>query len=315
MNSERQFNEQLTVWKASGLTKSQIIINEAEYMLGWPYVWGAVGAPCTVAKREYYMGRSQISSADIELIRKHCQVLNGSKGSCTGCKYFPHEERTDINDCQGFVKMLHKAVGITLSGGGCTSMWNDSRNWTEKGVISNMPKDKVCCVFQWNSEKKNMQHIGEYIGNGQIIHCSTEVKYGKTTDRAWTHYAIPKGLDGGVPVWRPTIRKGSQGEDVKYCQEILDDLGYDIGSYGADGKFGAKTKAAVQAFQRDHELNPDGVVGPLTWEALEAAKPEGELYTVTIPHLTKPVAEALVQQYAGASKEKEEEYEDEQSGL
>jgi peptidoglycan hydrolase-like protein with peptidoglycan-binding domain len=35
-----------------------------------------------------------------------------------------------------------------------------------------------------------------------------------------------------------------------------------------DGIFGAKTLAAVRAFQRSRGLTVDGVVGPLTWGAL-----------------------------------------------
>ena len=38
-----------------------------------------------------------------------------------------------------------------------------------------------------------------------------------------------------------------------------------------DGIFGAKTLAAVRAFQRSRGLQVDGVVGPLTW---------GRLFTV-----------------------------------
>ena len=64
------------------------------------------------------------------------------------------------------------------------------------------------------------------------------------------------------------IRKGSKGEDVRQCQEILDRLGYDLGSCGVDGDFGKDTLAAVKAFQQDRGLVVDGIVGKMTWREL-----------------------------------------------
>ena len=61
-----------------------------------------------------------------------------------------------------------------------------------------MPLNAVCCVFQYNSSEKNMQHTGLHIGGGQIIHCSGKVKQGSTKDKTWTHYAIPKGMQEKV---------------------------------------------------------------------------------------------------------------------
>ena len=50
------------------------------------------------------------------------------------------------------------------------------------------------------------------------------------------------------------------------------DLGYDVGSNGADGDFGGDTQKAVIKFQQDKGLKKvDGKVGPETWEALCAA--------------------------------------------
>jgi Putative peptidoglycan binding domain len=57
-----------------------------------------------------------------------------------------------------------------------------------------------------------------------------------------------------------TIRSGDRGSDVAELQTKL--------GLPADGRFGAATEAAVEAFQANRNLTPDGVVGPKTWAAL-----------------------------------------------
>ncbi len=308
MKSYVEVDRLISQWKAEGLSRQDIVRKTAEACMGWPYAWGAVGAECTPEKRRYYMGRSSIGPGDAELIRKRCQVLNGSKVSCRSCKYFPGGEKTRINDCQGFVKQVFSAAGIRLTGGGCTSMWRNDSLWQEKGGIGDLPKDWVCCVFKYIASTGKMDHIGIHIGGGDIIHCSVEVKAGKVTDKGWTHYAIPVGMDGDAPPpepgKHPTLRRGDSGSEVAECQRILLKRGYDLGAYGADGKFGAKTEAAVKAFQRDNGLAADGVCGPMTWAKLDAAEVETR-YTVTIPHVAKAKAEELLRLYPGATREKE----------
>jgi hypothetical protein len=66
----------------------------------------------------------------------------------------------------------------------------------------------------------------------------------------------------GVPAPRPTIRRRAKGPLVKQIQSKIGVI--------VDGNFGAKTEAALRAFQRAHGLTPDGIVGPKTWKALDA---------------------------------------------
>jgi peptidoglycan hydrolase-like protein with peptidoglycan-binding domain len=66
----------------------------------------------------------------------------------------------------------------------------------------------------------------------------------------------------------PTIRKGSHGNPVRRAQKRLTLGGYDTG--GVDGIFGARTEAAVKHFQKDRGLTQDGIVGPNTWNEIDA---------------------------------------------
>jgi hypothetical protein len=61
----------------------------------------------------------------------------------------------------------------------------------------------------------------------------------------------------------------STGDSVEQLQVILKELGFDPGP--ADGNFGPLTQTAVVAFQTANGLDPDGVVGPITAGALNAA--------------------------------------------
>ena len=71
-------------------------------------------------------------------------------------------------------------------------------------------------------------------------------------------------------VSRAEVRPGSRGSDVVALQQRLVALGYQPGTI--DGDFSAETTAAVIAFQTAKGLPADGVVGPSTWAALNAAQ-------------------------------------------
>jgi peptidoglycan hydrolase-like protein with peptidoglycan-binding domain len=68
----------------------------------------------------------------------------------------------------------------------------------------------------------------------------------------------------------PLLRLGSEGRQVKRLQRLLRQQLLPEPAK-VDGDFGQITGAAVKAFQEFHGLAPDGIVGPLTWRALETA--------------------------------------------
>jgi hypothetical protein len=64
------------------------------------------------------------------------------------------------------------------------------------------------------------------------------------------------------------LKEGSKGEQVTKLQNLLRGFGYQL---KADGIFGSTTKAMVTSMQASRGLAKDGIVGPLTWNALSKA--------------------------------------------
>ena len=94
----------------------------------------------------------------------------------------------------------------------------------------------------------------------------------------------PGGVTGGVAGWpRPypsaPLQQGSRGDNVYYIQELLNVINrYNsaIPAVEADGIFGPATRDAIYAFQNAYGLTVDGIVGPLTWEKLNAVYGDAE---------------------------------------
>jgi peptidoglycan hydrolase-like protein with peptidoglycan-binding domain len=57
-----------------------------------------------------------------------------------------------------------------------------------------------------------------------------------------------------------------EGPAVERLQERMQALGFYYGE--VDGIFGLATEDAVRALQRNFAIDPDGVVGPVTWTVL-----------------------------------------------
>jgi N-acetyl-anhydromuramyl-L-alanine amidase AmpD len=80
---------------------------------------------------------------------------------------------------------------------------------------------------------------------------------------------VPAPIPNKDPAGRPTLRRSAAANPIFLVQELQKKLGF-VGLQ-VDGDFGPLTEAAVRRFQRQHELVPDGIVGPKTWEVLSRA--------------------------------------------
>ena len=100
---------------------------------------------------------------------------------------------------------------------------------------------------------------------------------------------------GTVPP-NSVLRQGSRGPDVitlQYLLDVISEYYPGIPAPAQDGIFGSGTRQAVIAFQQIMGLQPDGIVGNLTWKALYDAylginqnippqKPEGGADTYVV---------------------------------
>lgn len=79
--------------------------------------------------------------------------------------------------------------------------------------------------------------------------------------------ALPEpNTRGGTRASHSQLSIGSTGEEVTLLQTYLNKLGH---TCAVDGIFGNETQAAVAAYQGKKGLDQDGIVGPLTWDALD----------------------------------------------
>jgi peptidoglycan hydrolase-like protein with peptidoglycan-binding domain len=70
-------------------------------------------------------------------------------------------------------------------------------------------------------------------------------------------------------VANPTIKLGSRGSAVRLAQRRLKARWYYDPPGRVDGWFGPKTERAVKWYQRDRNLDDDGIIGPRTWARLD----------------------------------------------
>lgn len=83
----------------------------------------------------------------------------------------------------------------------------------------------------------------------------------------------PPTLPPTNPFPNVLLRQGSTGENVRTLQTMLNKarVRYNaIPLLAVDGNFGPMTNTAVRTFQLYHGLTVDGIVGPITWNALNS---------------------------------------------
>lgn len=229
----------------------------------WGYIWGEAGGVWTQAEQD--------------AATREKTVLYGQRW--VGRK---------VADCSGLLAWAVRTLGAIIYHGSNT-IWNSYTDPDHRGAIAGtITIPPGAAVFQVNNGRRT--HIGLYIGGGKCIEAQgTQTGVVESDISAWDEWAELLVKYGGellkvdydlsyetLEIMPQTLRKGDSGSLVQTLQNGLIEAGYDVGTKGADGHFGTATQSAVRKFQTEHNLNPDGIVGPLTWAALKAVTEDDE---------------------------------------
>lgn len=209
------------------------------------------------------------------------------------------EHAKRVSDCAGLAEGVYE-----INTGECVntkarfiySQW--CTNIKGKGMIPAKYRVPGACVFWSDSSAGSIHHVaylekpvvsGKPDGDWYIIE-ARGVMYGVVRTKLYSRkpnyygwmekYYDYSGVNGNTTTANNTVettpvtrllKNGKEGDDVKALQEMLIELGYDCGKWGADGDFGDATELAVKAFQKANGLEVDGIVGEKTSAALTAA--------------------------------------------
>ncbi len=188
---------------------------------------------------------------------------------------------TRVWDCAGMAEGIYQIYSGTCVNTKARYIY---ANWCSvKGSGMIPPKKRIpgAAVFWSNSGASSIHHVG-YLwkpvqegkpeGDWYIIE-ARGVMYGVVKARLlsrkpnyWGYmdkyydYSDSVAAEEPAPVTlgSRTLMNVSEGDDVKQMQTGLIRLGYDLGSWGADGDFGDCTEMAVKQFQKDHGLEATG---------------------------------------------------------
>lgn len=165
----------------------------------------------------------------------------------------------------------HNHTGIYLGNG---QVFEDTTGWgTRKAIISEINskgerfyKGKKNLKWTYHGKLNCIDYSGEpapvnqvrilqvYMNEQWNCGLAEDGHFGPKTSAACSKHNLYKGIKAIIM--------------VRWLQQRLIQLGYDVGNSGVDGSFGPATKRAVEKFQKNNYLGIDGIVGKATYKAL-----------------------------------------------
>lgn len=159
-----------------------------------------------------------------------------------------------------------------LDNWGFSELTGEFDTWLAQWGVSSPTRD--CTIWQWGGEKKSWQGHADgvdmnicYVDYPSIISGDTPTPK-PDPEPTPTPTPTPTPSGGTCMVDCKILRKGDFNDTVKSWQALLNVWGYNCGT--PDRSFGDKTEEQTKKFQKDYGLEPDGIVGKLTWNMMMA---------------------------------------------
>ncbi len=172
------------------------------------------------------------------------------------------------------VGALGTGMAVAMAVGGATLAANAAVSARGTVAVAELPPPVLTWPVVRKGDHGPLVVKIQYLLNQHGIKVMVDGRFGPATEAAVKLFQKKHGLypDGvvGAKTWLKlivTVRKGSSGPAVAAVQYELRYV-YGYKDLAVDGKFGPKTDWAVRQFQKCYGLKPDGIVGPLTWNAL-----------------------------------------------
>ncbi len=193
-------------------------------------------------------------------------------------------------DCSSLVISAFQQAGIPVHDNGATFTGNMYTVFCRTGFKDVTSKCNIATGAGLKRGDVLLRdgHTAMYCGNGLEVEAAGD-EYGGIGGQTGDQTGYEILIQYYVPNWQFVLRyeedgentfmfeveliqKGSTGDSVKLWQRLLRGWGYkdDSGAtIKVDGVFGSCTEQATVKFQTKHGLEPDAIVGQLTWaEAL-----------------------------------------------